>query len=300
MSTTQPQPADATPAMRRILADHQRHWLDYDFVYPVVSRRSRGLSIGVNLNPDTACSFDCPYCLVDRSQAPPRRDVDLAQMHRELDSTLTAAVEGEIWRHERFAGVDPAYRRLNDIAFSGNGEPTLFKRFDEAVRIAVDLRAAHALDSLKLIVITNATGLHRKQVQDALTLLDAERDEIWAKLDAGTEEYYQQINRSNVPLAKVLDNIRHCGGRRPVVIQSLFVRLHGQAASDAEFDAYVQRLATLIEQGCRIRQVQLCTLARPPAESYVTALSGSDLDQLAATLRRRLGGLPVEVFKGVD
>ena len=300
MNPTPSQPADATPAMKRILADHQRHWLDYRFVYPVVSRRSRGLSLGVNLNPGLGCNFDCPYCLVDRRQPPPRRDVDLVQMRSELDRMLTVAVGGDIWRHERFAGVDPAYRRVNDIAFSGNGEPTLFRRFDEAVRIAADLRAAHALTELKLIVITNATALHRQRVRAALDILDAERDEIWAKLDAGTEQYYQSINRSKVPLARVLANIRHCGRRRRVVIQSLFVKLDGQAVSDAEFDAYIERLATLLAQGCRIQTVQLCTLARRPAEAYVTALSAAHLDALAATLRRRLGDLPVEVFPGID
>ena len=32
--------------------DHARTYQDFTYVYPVISRRSRGLSIGVNLNPD--------------------------------------------------------------------------------------------------------------------------------------------------------------------------------------------------------------------------------------------------------
>ena len=286
--------------MRRILADHQRHWLDYDYVYPVVSRRARGLSIGVNLNPDKACNFDCPYCLVDRTKPPARRDVDLAQLRRELDEMLTVAGNGEIWRHQRFDGVDPAFRRVNDIAFSGDGEPTVYSRFDQAVRIAADLRVQHALPDLKLVVITNATALHRKRVRDALELFDAEHDEVWAKLDAGTEPYYRLIDRTKVPFTRILDNIRDCGRRRPVIIQSMFVKLHGEPISDAEFDAYVDRLTTLIAQGCHIAAVQMCTIARRPAEPYVTPLDLEHLQRLAGTVRQHLGDVPVEVFGGVD
>jgi wyosine [tRNA(Phe)-imidazoG37] synthetase (radical SAM superfamily) len=290
----------ATAAMRRILASHQRHWLDYDYVYAVVSRRSKGLSIGVNLNPDKACNFDCPYCLVDRSVAPSRRDVDLAQLRSELDRMLTVAANGEIWQHERFAGVEPAYRRVNDIAFSGDGEPTVYAHFDEAVRMAVELRDSHALADLKLIVITNATALHRPRVREAIAMFDCERDEVWAKLDAGTEPYYQYVDRTKVPFQKVLDNIRDCGQSRPLIIQSIFVKMHGKPIDAAEFDAYVDRLTTLIAQGCRIQAVHMYTLARPPAESYVTALDLDHLERLADIARQHLGSVPVEVFGAVS
>jgi len=274
--------------------------MDCDFVYPVISRRSGGLSIGVNLNPDMTCDFNCVYCQVDRGQTPSRSDVDLDQVRRELAGMLAAAINGDIWKHERFAGVESAYRRLNDIAFSGNGEPTLYERFDEAVRIASELRNEHALDDLKLIVITNASALHRDHVQRGLDILDPERDQVWAKLDAGTAQYYQAINRSSVPFAQILDNILNCGRRRPVAIQSLFAVLHGKPASEAEFNAYIDRLARLIDRGCRIQEVQLCTLARGPAEPYVLPMEARDLEHLAKVLRQRLNNVAVRVFAGID
>ena len=288
------------PETQRAFANHRRDWLDCDFVYPVISRRSGGLSIGVNLNPDMTCDFNCVYCQVDRRQKPSRSDVDLDQVRGELDRMLTAVADGEVWKHERFVGVESAYRRLNDIAFSGNGEPTLYKRFDEAVRIASDLRDEHALTKLKLIVITNASALHLEHVQRGLNILDPDRDQIWTKLDAGTEQYYRSINRSSVPFEQILDNILACGRQRPVVIQSLFASVHGEPVTDSEFGAYVDRLATLIDRGCRIEEVQLCTLARAPAEPYVLPLEAKKLENLAETLQLRLNNVAVRVFAGPD
>ena len=46
---------------------HERRFEANRFVYPVLSRRSKGLSLGVNLNPDKVCNFDCIYCQVDRT-----------------------------------------------------------------------------------------------------------------------------------------------------------------------------------------------------------------------------------------
>ena len=300
MDRPKPDHSGKTIETQRAFADHRRDWLDFDFVYPVISRRSGGMSIGVNLSPDMKCDFNCVYCQVDRSRKPSRSDVDLDQVRRELDRMLKAVADGDVWKHDRFDGIESAYRRLNDIAFSGNGEPTLYKRFEEAVRIAADLRDKHALGDLKLIVITNASALHQKHVQQGLDILDSERDQVWAKLDAGTEQYYRSINRSKVPFEQILDNILDCGRRRPVVIQSLFASVHGEPVPDSEFSAYVDRLATLIDRGCRIQEVQLCTLAREPAEPYVLPLEAKHLEHLARTLQLRLNNVTVRVFAGPD
>lgn len=43
-----------------------REFLGNRFVYAVISQRAHGLSIGINLNPNKACNFDCAYCEVNR------------------------------------------------------------------------------------------------------------------------------------------------------------------------------------------------------------------------------------------
>src|ERR1041384_5902109 len=62
-----------------LFTQHSRSWRENRYVYPVVSRRSKGLSIGVNLNPDKVCNFDCIYCCVDRKTPPVWRDVDRSE-----------------------------------------------------------------------------------------------------------------------------------------------------------------------------------------------------------------------------
>ncbi len=285
-------PGTATPRTAKPYAEHSRQWDSYAYIYPVVSRRSKGLSIGVNLNPDTICNFDCVYCQVDKIEPPRPIQIDTVKLREELDTMAESVVSGRIWEHPRFAGVDPSLRRLNDIAFSGDGEPTAASCFAEAVNIAVNVKKQHKLDGVKLVLITNATLLDRPGVESALGVLDAHGGEVWAKLDAGTQGYYEKVDRSPVPLRRVLDNILACGRRRPIVIQSMFLQMHGEPVALKEFDAYTDRLAELIEAGCGINLVQLYTVAREPLENYVTALNDAALSELAQRLRQRLGKVP--------
>ncbi len=285
--------------MGRVFTDHARRWRSYDYVYPVISRRSKGLSIGINLNIDKACNFDCLYCCVDRSVQPARRDVDLDQVRDELTGMLGLVTSGVIWQQDAFAGVEPAFRRLNDIAFSGDGEPTAYPRFDEACQIAIEAKQPFGLQGVKLIVITNATLFDRPAVQRGLTLLDQHNGEVWAKLDAGTQAYYQLVDRTKIPLDKVLTNILTCGRARPIVIQSLFMQVRDQPLPDHEFAAYLGRIERLLEGGCQIKLVQLYTTARWTAEPYVSPLTDAHLDRLAAWFKQRLGSVAVEVAYGV-
>ena len=273
---------------KNAFADHSRHWDQFKYVYPVVSRRSKGLSIGVNLNPDTICNFDCVYCQVQKITPPRPVPVDTLNLAEELDVMLRAVTSGTLWSHPRLADVRPAFRRLNDIAFSGDGEPTASRCFAQAVDIAAQLKHQYVLNDAKLILITNATLLDRPEVESALQVMDANRGEVWAKLDAGTQDYYEQMDRSVVPLQRVLDNIQSCGQQRDIVIQSMFLKMHGQPIPEAEFSAYSDRLVELIEAGCRIRQVQMYTVARKPLEAYVEPLSDAQLDTLASCLRKCL------------
>jgi wyosine [tRNA(Phe)-imidazoG37] synthetase (radical SAM superfamily) len=153
----------------------------------------------------------------------------------------------------------------------------------------------HSLDA-KVVVITNATLLDRPAVAEALVALAARPSEVWAKLDAGTEDYYQQVERTKVPLAKVLANLLSLGRRRPLVIQALFMCLHGQPPPAAELDAWLARLAELHAAGCRIERVQVYTTARDTAESFVTPLDRPALDALGERVRSL--GLAAEVFYG--
>jgi wyosine [tRNA(Phe)-imidazoG37] synthetase (radical SAM superfamily) len=233
-----PEPPTHDPPLLAPHRDHARAYQLNTFVYPVLSRRSRGLSIGINLNPDKVCNFDCVYCQVDRRVPPAARDVDPALVVRELDDMLDLVESGEIYRDGRFSGVPESLRRLNDIAFSGDGEPTSCPEFLRVVTDVAELKRRRGLDRVKLILITNATLLDRPPVRRALAILDANQGEVWAKLDAGTPGYFRQVERTKFPFEKVLANLLEAAKARPIVIQSLFMTLAGRPPEAAEIDAY--------------------------------------------------------------
>jgi len=277
--------------------DHRRTFAENLYVYAVVSRRSKGVSIGLNLNPDKVCNFDCVYCQVDRTTPGPTRDVDLDRLRDELEEMLDRVQGGRLFDEERFRQTPAALRRLNDIAFSGDGEPTTCPMFREVVAMVAEVRRRRGLDVVKLVLITNAAQFHKPRVRQALETLVANNGEIWAKLEAGTEEYYRLIDRTTIPFRRVLDNITDLARTTPVVIQALFLRLRGEPPAQAELEAFCDRLTEIDRAGGAIKLVQVYTVARRPAEEYVGPLADAEVDAIVGLVRRRTG-LEAEAFYG--
>ena len=274
---------------------HERRWKDHRFVYAVISRRSRGVSVGVNLSPGKACNFNCVYCQVDRRICSTTGHVDLSVLAEELDRILQAECDGELYEAAPFDVLTPVERGLRDIAFSGDGEPTVYSGFAEAVRIAVAARRRYDLKNTKLVLITNATGLDKPSVHSALALMDENGGEIWAKLDAGTASYFNKVNRTQVPFDQILTNILDAARRRPVVIQSLWMRLNDKAPTEKEIESYSMRLNNILAAGGRLKMVQLHTVIRDPAERHVTPLDRKELEQIHDFIKSRVD-VPLEVY----
>tara|TARA_R110002095_G_scaffold136661_3_gene118307 strand:+ start:7726 stop:8598 length:873 start_codon:yes stop_codon:yes gene_type:complete len=278
-------------------SEHQRTYHENKFVYPVLSRRSKGISIGINLNPDKICNFDCIYCQVDRREESETRFVGFEQLIAELDHMLKFVISGEIYKDAKFASVPQNLRRINDIAFSGDGEPTTYRNFDQIVKEVADLKQKHHADQVKMVLITNASMFHRKSTLDALKILDENQGEIWAKLDAGTESYFKTIDRTKIRFSQVLANIALVAKQRPIVIQSLFMLVNGQPPEEAEIEAYCQRLNEIVHSGGEIKLVQVYTIARRTAEDYVAPLSSEKVDQIARKVKENTN-LNTDVFYG--
>lgn len=280
------------------VVDHRRQWRECRYAYPVVSRRSKGLSIGVNLSPDKACNFNCVYCQVDRRGRDAPREIDVRVLHDEVVQAIAAARSGELWLERRFARTRPEMRRLNDVAISGDGEPTCVAGFDLAAAAAADAKRDAGADEAKLVVITNATQLDTEQFARVLPVLKANNGEIWAKLDAGSEERFRQINRPDpeIALADVLAGITRVAREQPVVLQTLLFRLHGRRPSPRDLADYVAAVGGILNAGGRVKLIQLHTIARPPAEPYARALPDDELDAAAETIRAALPAVPVETY----
>jgi wyosine [tRNA(Phe)-imidazoG37] synthetase (radical SAM superfamily) len=278
---------------------HERRFAESKFVYPVLSRRSGGISLGVNLNPDKVCNFDCIYCQVDRTTTSDTQFVELPRLLEELDYFLGLVTSGELFETEKFRATPAHLRRLNDVAFSGDGEPTTHRNFDEVIAAVADLKRKHELPLVKLVLITNASMFHRPHVQRGLAILDANNGEIWAKLEAGTADYFKKIDRTTIPFQQILDNITSAAKARPLVIQALFMRVAGEPPTANEIDAFCDRLNEIIAAGGKLSLIQVYTVARKPTESYVTPLSECEVDSIVAKVKERTG-LHAAAFYGTN
>ncbi len=259
--------------------DHRRELEDNRYVYAVVSRRARGLSIGVNLNRDKACNFDCPYCQVDRTTPGAPARVDVGVLAAELEDLLRRTT-GDFWSRPPFETVAPEMRRVADIAFAGDGEPTTPREFPAAAAAAREARDRLA-PGVPLRLLTNATLFHKERVRKALTQFD----DLWCKLDAGTEAYFHLVDGTRLPFRRVLANLLLIARKRPIVVQSLFPAIDGAGPGAAEVGAWVDRLREIVAQGGRVNQVQVYTVARTPSDPRFTALDRERLEAIAGAAR---------------
>lgn len=272
-----------------------RDYLGHRLVYLTISARARGLSIGVNLNPDQHCNFDCVYCEVDRRVPVGRSALDLDLLAQELGSTLARVGSGALREQPPFSrGVAENLLRLRQVAISGDGEPTLCRRFREAMETVVHVRATSGGTFFKIVLITNGSNLDSAEVQAGLRLLTRD-DEVWVKLDAGTQAHMDVVNHADVPIEKILSNILLVARPRPVVIQSLFPALNGQAPGEEEIAQYIQRLLDLTKAGAQISLVQIYSATRPTVHPGCGHLPLRTLSRIGQAVRSRTG-LQTEIF----
>ena len=278
--------------------DHRRIWRDFDYCYPVISRRCKGLSLGVNLNFNKACNFNCVYCEVDRISPPKRSHVDLDQLRDEMRILLNLSTSGELFGMHPFSAAKSEQQRLNDMAFSGDGEPTASPEFPEAAGRLAELKKEFHLADVKLILITNATRLQNADVVGGIDTLMANNGEVWAKLDAGTQKYYQTINRSGISLEQIIENLKFAGKRWPIIIQTLFLEWEGSAPSNQEINSYIDNLKRLLDGGIQLAGLQLHTVARPTPEAMAKPLPPVILNQIANSITNELPDISLDVFYG--
>jgi len=266
------------------------------FVYPVYSRRSRGLSVGINLFPgEKCCSFDCPYCEVFPFSKCQWFSVEL--MEDDLRQAIAFALERNI--------------PVRDICFSGNGEPTLSPDFPEALEKAGCVRAALVPDA-ELVLITNGSFLLNEKLFSLLAKAALSLNlNIWLKLDAGTDLWYKKMNRSVLPFEKIIEKIKEFAASAPVTIQTMICAVDGEGPPKEEAEAWEKLLVELVSAGdakgnCGVRKVQIYGKARPaPEDPKASALPVIYLEERAASLRVALASAfacennripPVEVY----
>jgi len=279
--------------MRLGTGDHDRGAARLTYVYPVVSRRAGGVSVGVNLNPNNACNFRCIYCQVPGLVSGKAPEIDLERLEAELEGFLREVQEGDFMERE----VPEGSRRLNDVAFSGNGESTSAERFDEIVDLVGRvLERRGLLGEIETVLITNGSLVHQETVQRGLARLSTLRGRVWFKLDSATAEGQARINGYRGGPERVRRNLRTAAGLCPTWIQTCVFALDGEPPSEAEQEAYLELVRWTREEGLPLEGVLLYGIARPSHQPEAPRLSRLPVEWLEAFAARiREAGLEVRV-----
>ena len=259
-------------------ANHSRNSAGLRYVYPVVSRRAGGVSIGINLNPDNACNWRCIYCQVPdlvRGSAPP---IDLVLLEKELRGFLHEMQHGDFMQR-----VPPEARRLNDIALSGNGEPTSAQEFKDVIELIAQLKPA----DLKLVLITNGSLIQRDSVQQGLRRLAQLNGEVWFKLDRASEAGMALVNDTKTTPAAVRRNLAAAIACCPNTwLQTCWFALDDIPPGKQDEDDYLDFLRGLLQDGIKPQGILLYGLARPSLQAEAPRLSALSPEQMEAFATR--------------
>ena len=263
--------------------NHDRDAAGMTYVYPVVSRRARGVSVGVNLNPNNACNWRCIYCQVpnlSRGGPPP---LDPVQLEDELRRMLAEIVHGDFLARQ----VPEGLRRLNDVALSGNGEPTSAPEFCLAVElIGRVLKDFGLLGAIKLVLITNGSLTGKATVQAGIRAMADLNGEVWFKFDRATRDGLRQVNDTETDPERHFRHLQTVASLCPTWIQTCMFAMDGQPPDAAELDAYLTLLQRAREEIPALRGVLLYGLARPSLQPEAPRLSALSPEWMAGLAER--------------
>lgn len=267
--------------------NHDRDAAGKRYVYPVISRRAGGVSVGINLNPNNACNWHCAYCQVPDLQRGVAPEIDLVLLRSELLELLDDILNGDFMLRR----VSEDSRKLCDIAISGNGEPTSCSAFDAVVEVIIDVMSIYDL-ALPLRLISNGSYVHRQHVQRGLKLMAEQHGEVWIKVDAVSDAAIRRMNGVSLDAARLCRQVEAVAALCPTWIQTCLVAWDDQPPAEQEIQDYIEFLKQLGSDGIAVRGVLLYGLARPSLQDeakHLKALDGDWMRAVAAKVEEATG-----------
>jgi len=265
---------------------HGRVFENYTYCYPVLSRRSGGLSIGINLSRRKECNFDCPYCQVDRKEVSLEpTNIDISQVKKELLGLIEDTLSKELFSHPRFDGTSESYKVLRDISLSGDGEPTTSKFFSGVADLIMEICKEYRDKgiTIKPVVITNGTMLHKESIRLILKNMVKLGGGPWIKLDASTEAEFSKVAESKIPYKSILENILLYSKEFPAILQ-MILYLDENKIESFNSNSMVDRILDLQEKGAIFQFIQLYTLSRKTRIGDLSPVSKERLEEVAGIL----------------
>lgn len=273
--------------------DHSRDIAGLTYVYPVISRRAGGLSIGINFNTNNACNWRCVYCQVPDLTVGNAPEMDFELLENELRFFLNDVLYGDFY--QRFNVVENQ-RVIKDIAISGNGEPTTLKDFSKAVElIGRCATEVGVLPYSNYVLITNGSLVHLPRVQQGLKILQDYGGEVWFKFDSATNEGRERINHCAQNWQASLKNLIVSANLCTTKLQTCLFDYSGMGFSDAEQTAFLN-LLTIIKRETKLTTVMLYTIARASLQPEANLLKKLSSDKLSSfALKIKLLGFNVTI-----
>ena len=261
------------------ISNHPRLSEFQRLVYPVISRRAEGLSLGININPDKTCSFNCVYCQVNREKKVSGLYAGIPQIVEELENWLIEYKQGG----NRYQGFP-----LKDISIAGDGEPTTVKILPDLLKKITEKKKEYGLNSCKTVLFTNGTMIDRPDIQKELPRFFNNNGEIWFKLDFWDETSIKKINRTEIPAEKLINKLIIIGKKYPLVLQSCFFSWNKERFNEDIYSGYIELIQYILKKGVKIKLIQAYTLARKPADLRAVPWSDNDMDRLYTYFKDKL------------
>ena len=244
-------------------------------IYGPVSSRRLGQSLGLNISPLSYkfCSFDCIYCQYGWTAV---HSLDTTSRFEDFPTpkAFSRALETALQEN----------KEIDNITFSGNGEPTLHPQFEELVDIAKEMREKYKPQT-RLGILSNSSTVNVDKVSRALAKLDFRI----MKLDTGDPGTFGKINRpcQAVSYETIVYGLKSL---EDIILQTMFVAGEIQNIGNHQIEEWIQRVDEI-----QPLKSQIYSLHRPPACSSLQEVARERLQKIAYQTQK-ITGVPVEVI----
>ena len=272
------------------ITKHDRNIFQGKYIYPVVSRRAGGLSLGINLNTNSACNWQCIYCEVPNLVRGKPEPINLQELENELDYWLD-----QIINQSFLSQYTKSQTEFKDIAFSGNGEPTASKQFKDVVGILIKKISEYRLDQkITIRLITNGSYMSNIVIQESLSLIRNINREIWFKIDSVNKADIRTVNQVNLSLVTIKKNLEAALNNSPTIIQTCFCKLNEKLPSSESLGEYINFLKPYENKIKGIHLYSLARLSEQPSKNKLRRLTKSELEVIASKIK--VLKIPVYIF----
>lgn len=245
-------------------------FLPMGITYGPFQSRRLGLSLGINLlgSENKICSFNCPYCELGFTK------LKMSEMKKFDGFPSLEAIDSHVRQHLLILSKQNI--SFEYLTLSGNGEPTLYPEFPEAISLLKKIRDDLCSKS-KIAILSNGSTLESAKIIRAMNQLD----ERMLKLDAGNDEMLKKIGSPLVrmTLAKLIQGVKKL---KDVTLQSFFIQGAIDNTTSTEVEDWIEVVGII-----RPKLVHLYSLDRVPPLSGLKQASSQRLKEIAVTLQKR-------------